>query len=169
MAVNRYSNHLVVYLEDKPYRELVNGAKTLENVNEKIIDDKNPCGGWSKVLKSLTGNLNLINSRHHMHVLLLIDFDNEFEKRKEKFKEIILEEPCFNRVFLLGIDLKESEDLKRTLNQTNNEVISQLLLKDCPNNLAEVWENDHLRCNQPEIERMRASGVFEWLFKNFIS
>lgn len=164
MAVNRHRNHLTIYLEDRPYRELVNGAKNLMHINEQVIDDKNPCGGWTKVFAQLEENLNLLNAKIYMHALLLMDFDNQFAARKEKFEEILIEQPCRDRVFLLGIDNKESESLKRTLGITNNEKISEILLEKCPDEIVEIWQNEHLRCNTEEIERMRNQSVFEWLF-----
>lgn len=164
MAVNRHNNHLVVFLEDRPYRELVNGAKTLPNINERVIDDKNPSGGWPKVFAQLEENLPLLNNRQKMHALLLMDFDNAFQARITKFNQLLTNQNCADRVFILGIDAKESENLKRTLKQSNNEQISKILLENCPSLVVQEWQNQHLNCNQDEIKRMRAQGVFEWLF-----
>jgi len=52
MAVNRYRHHMVIFLEDQPYRELVNGAQITGVLNNSVIDVKNPCGGWKKVFES---------------------------------------------------------------------------------------------------------------------
>jgi len=52
MAVNRYRKHMVIFLEDKPYRELVNGAQIIGGLNNSVIDVKKPCGGWKKVFES---------------------------------------------------------------------------------------------------------------------
>lgn len=166
MAVNRHHNHLVVFLEDKPYRELVNGAKTLLNINERVIDDKDPSGGWNKVFVQLEENLPLLNNRQKMHALLLMDFDNAFEARINRFKQLLANESCAERVFILGIDAKESENLKRTLKQSNNEKISKILLENCPSHVVQEWQNQHLNCNQYEIKRMREQGVFKWLFNH---
>ena len=47
MAVNRHRNHLVVYLEDQPYRGMMNGVKKLLKINDFVIDVRPPCGGWT--------------------------------------------------------------------------------------------------------------------------
>ena len=164
MAVNRYKNHLAVYLEDEPYRGIVNGVKTLPNVNDHVIDVRPPCGGWPKVFAELRGNLRLLNDRKEMHAVLLIDFDNEFAFRKQRFEAIIAGQPCCERVFLLGIDNKESEDLKASLKHSNNEAVGKLLLSQCPDEPSAEWQSSHLQCNESEIKRLQSAGVLDWLF-----
>lgn len=164
MAVNRYNKHLVFYLEDLPYRGIVNGVKTLPNINDHVIDAKPPCGGWVKVFAELEENLKLLNAKAQMHALLLMDFDNDFEKRKGRFENLLSEQDCNDRVFLLGVDNRESEDLKAALKQSNNEAIGKILLQSCPEETAEEWKNPHLRCNADELARMAGAGVFTWLF-----
>jgi len=164
MAVNRYKNHLVIYLEDQPYRGIVNGIKTLPNVNDTVIDSRPPCGGWGKVFAELESNLRLLNARPEMHALLLMDFDNVFAKRRSKFDELLKEQDCKDRVFLLGVDDKESEDLKASMNQSNNEAVGKDLLRHCPDEQTDAWRNPHLHCNSNEIKRMQAAGMFVWLF-----
>jgi hypothetical protein len=168
MAPNRYKNHLVIYLEDQPYRGIVNGAKTLLNVNDLVIDARPPCGGWTKVFAELQDNLDLLNAREQMHALLLMDFDNEFEKRKKQFDGLLQGQNCRDRVFLLGIDNKESEDLKKALGQSNNEEVGKLLVQSCPDETTPEWQNTHLICNTAELERMQTAGVFKWLFKEAV-
>lgn len=165
MAVNRYKKHLVVYLEDRPYREIVNGAKTLPHFNEQVVDVKTPCGGWKKVFDELEENLPLIASNTQMYVLLLMDFDNDFHARQEWFSRLCADHAGAERIFMLGIDQKESEDLKRTLKQSSHEAVGKILLHDCPGEaLAEVWQNPHLSINLHQIERMHQAGVLQWVF-----
>lgn len=164
MGINRHKNHLVVFMEDRPYRDIVNGAKSLLNVNENIVDSKEPSGGWSKTFEKLKENLQLIGKFKNMHVLVLIDFDNEYEKRYDIFENILKDNNCLDRAFLLGIDAKESEDLKKALGYKNSEDIAKILLENCPDETANEWENRHLKSNLREIERMRDGGVFQWLF-----
>ncbi|MDP3517072.1 MAG: hypothetical protein Q8S94_07885 [Pseudohongiella sp.] len=166
MAVNRYKNHLVIYQEDKPYRGIVNGVKSLPTVNDQVIDARPPSGGWLKVFAELEANLNLLNQRQCMHAVLLMDFDNDFQERKARFDSIIAGQSCSDRVFLLGIDERESEDLKKTMNLSNNEALGKVLLEGCPDATTPTWQNIHLRCNVGEIERMKEVGVFGWLFLN---
>ena len=164
MGVNKHKPHLVVYMEDNPYRDLVNGMKKLPNINDFNIDSKNPCGGWNKTLSKLEENLNLINSNENMFVLLLMDFDNKFNERYSKFENILKEQSCKARVFLLGIDVKESEDLKKTLGYKNLEEISKILSENCPKEESKEWNNKHLKCNLREIEKMKSINIFDWLF-----
>lgn len=167
MVVNRYQNHLVVYLEDRPYREMINGAKSLPQFNHQAIDVKTPCGGWKKVFDELEDNLPFIDGNKHMHVLLLMDFDNDFPSRRDRLEKLCQGHAGAERIFMLGIDQKESEDLKRTLKQSNHEAIGKILLQDCPCEcFPHVWRNQHLDINQAEIERMRSAGVLQWIFEN---
>jgi hypothetical protein len=48
MSVNIYKEHLVVYFEDIPYKEILNGIQNLSNINEQTIIVGHPCGGWKK-------------------------------------------------------------------------------------------------------------------------
>ncbi|MCR1809716.1 hypothetical protein [Sulfurospirillum sp. hDNRA2] len=169
MAVNRYRKHLVVFLEDKPYRSILNGVKILPNVNYNFIDVKNPCGGWLKVFEEFKKNLSLLHKYSECHILLLIDFDDEvgslsnFQSRKDMLQRLI---PlgCADRVFLLGVNHEESEALKDFFGMSDFEDIGKKLVEDCPHGNLSHWKNTHLECNLPEIERMRENGVFGWLF-----
>ena len=167
MAVNRYSKHLVVFVEDKPYRSIINGIKNL------LFDVKDPCGGWLKVFKELENNLVLLKN-DKCNILLLIDFDDTsngrtenyyFNKRIKKLEDTV---PLKykDRVFLLGINYEASEDLKRKFNNISFENIGKLLVEDCPHGDLKHWQNIHLKCNLPEIERMKKNGVFDWLFSS---
>lgn len=162
MAVNIHKNHLVVFLEDTPYREIMNGVKLSLNINSAVIDVKSPSGGWLKVFAALDDNSNLLKNRETMYALLLVDFDNSFEDRVRRFKDSLSETDYQNRVFILGVDKKESEDLKKSLQFRNYEEIGKALVRDCPQ--LTNWQNQHLECNVAEIKRMIEESVFSWLF-----
>jgi len=91
-----------------------------------------------------------------------MDFDYEFQSRLEKFWGLVPKK-LSNRVFILGIDNKESEDLAKYF-KCNIEEVGKKLVDNCPNGDLLNWKNTHLDCNLPEIERMRKNGVFDWLF-----
>ena len=114
---------------------------------------------------SLDENAKNLASNPHMHLVLLMDFDYKFESRMAKFQQAIAGQSYQNRVFLFGVDNKEFENLKQTLKQTNVERIGQMLVEDCPQQQTPIWQNQHLNCNQTEIQRIRNAGVFQWLFK----
>jgi len=170
MGVNHYKKHLVVFLEDAPYRDILNGVKLSLNVNDGVIDVKNPCGGWGKVFDKLKENLYLLKN-NNCHILLLIDFDdkepaisNSHESRKKIFEESVPTE-YKERVYFLGVNYKQSEDLKKFFNLSNFETIGRHLVNGCPNGGLSGWQNIHLASNLSEIQRMQHNGVFDWLFK----
>lgn len=165
MAVNRYQNHLVVVLEDNPYRDIMNGVKQHDHVVDAVIDIKNPVGGWTNVFASLDAQEKLLNSNPKMHLLLLIDFDHAFSSRYTLFQRKIDRKSYQDRVFLLGIDHKQSEDLKATMGHIHFEALGQKLVEDCPTAQTPLWQNTHLSCNQSELTRMQQAGVFKWLFR----
>jgi len=172
VAVNRYRNHLVIFLEDDPYRSILNGIKNLLNVNDNVLDVKNPSGGWGKVFEDFENNLYLLRKYSQCFIVLLMDFDDKdkklagsFESRKKMFIEKVPLE-YKERVFLLGVNHKESENLKQFFNNTNFENIGAKLVEDCPNNSLSNWKNTHLECNLSEIDRMHKKGIFNWLFNS---
>lgn len=164
MAVNRYRPHLVVVVEDDPYREMVNGAKLCDRVHESVIDVRRPQGGWVKVFAALDDVAKELCQYPEMRLLLLIDFDHEFSRRYQEFDNKCRQIGYQSRVFLLGADHREAEDLKKTLN-LNFEMIGKKLVEGCPGETIALWKNPHLRHNLTEIERMRQAGVFQWLFQ----
>ncbi|MCK9372499.1 MAG: hypothetical protein M0P91_04830 [Sulfuricurvum sp.] len=170
MGVRREEQHLVVLLEDDPYRSILNGIKNSFNINERVIDDKKPSRGWAKVFDDLENNIHLLKRYPKCHILLLMDFDDKdktslssFEKRTRRLNEITPPEYS-ERVFILGVNHKESEALKKYFKISKFEHIGKKLIKDCPTGDLLDWQNTHLECNLPEIERMRENGVFDWLF-----
>lgn len=168
MGINLYKEHLVVYLEDEPYRGIINGSKMLPQVNANRIDVKPPVGGWKKVLESVKDEFKLLENNPKRNILLLIDFNNSASSRKKLLNTILQESNTPNiqeRIFIFGIDCKESEDLKTTLNISNWEKIGQELLKECPHKMNDTWHNKHLKQNITEVEKMKKSGVFSWLFQ----
>ena len=170
MGVRREQQHLVVLLEDDPYRSILNGVVNSLNINERVIEAKRPSGGWKKVFEEFEKTKHLLEKYSECHILLLMDFDDKgesfssFEKRKRKLKELTPLQYS-ERVFILGVNHKESEALKKYFNTPTLEKIGQQLIKDCPTGDLSNWQNTHLECNLPEIERMRANGVFDWLFQ----
>lgn len=158
---NNYKNHLRVILEDKPYRDILNGV-TL-STKDALVDVRNPCGGWLKVFEQLEDELKLLEKLKNRHLLMVIDFDYEFELRYKRFQSLV-PIPYQNRVFILGVDNKESEELKNLFRISNFETIGKKLVKDCPDSDLSNWKNKHLECNLTEIGRMKDSGVFDWLF-----
>ncbi len=81
---------------------------------------------------------------------MLIDFDQQHEKRMGCVKEILPE--LVDRVFVLGA-LSEPEDLKRNIGK-DFEKIGEALSQDCVDNTRTVWGHDLLKHNEAELDRM---------------
>lgn len=160
-----YSRQLKILFEDSPYRDILNGVALSSNVNENALDFFKPCGGWLKVFEQLEKELKFLDKFKDRHLLILIDFDEKFESRYDKFLKSIPSQ-YQNRVFILGVDNKESEALKSLFKMPNFEKIGKKLIKDCPDSDLSNWKNKHLQCNEFEIKRMKKCGVFDWLFNN---
>lgn len=168
--VNRDKNYLLILPEDSAYNSLLNGVKQASNINNHQLDIRHPCGGWENVFEAFESNGKVLLNRkpRTTYVLLLIDFDDKtqngtdnFDDRMQKFREI--SEDYENRVFLLGVNHKEAEQLKKQFKMSNLEAIGKILVEDCLNGKLLNWKNKHLQCNIPEIKRMHEAGVFGWL------
>jgi len=83
-------------------------------------------------------------------IVLLIDFDQQHEKRLTHVKEISPE--LVDRVFVLGA-LSEPENLKRNIGKSF-EKIGEALLQDCVDNTRIIWGHDLLKHNESELDRM---------------
>ena len=160
---NNYKNHLRVILEAKPYRDILNGVTLSTNIKDGLLDVRNPCNGWPNVFKELEKEVIFLEKLKDRHLLMIIDFDYEFESRYKIFFSKVPSQ-YQNRVFILGVDNKESEQLKGLFSISDFEKIGKKLVEDCPTSDLSNWRNKHLECNLIEIERMKDSGVFDWLF-----
>lgn len=169
MGVNYEKNHLYVILEDAPYREILNGTK-MTNFNYNLVKVKNPSRGWKAVFEDFDNSIPLLRKYQHRHTLLLMDFDDEdkssennFTRRLKTFNDLIPNE-FKDRVFILGVNHKESEALIKLFKTPDFEKIGKILVENCPKSDLSNWKNIHLECNLPEIERMKENGIFDWLF-----
>ncbi len=161
---NNYKHHLRVILEDEPYRDILNGATLSINIKDDLLDIRKPCDGWIKVFKQLENEIKFLEKFKLRYLLIIIDFDYEFESRYKMFSDLIPKQ-YQDRIFILGVDNKESEELKVFFSMSNLEKIGKKLVEDCPKSDLTNWKNKHLECNINEIERMKNSRIFEWLFK----
>lgn len=110
---NRYKSHLVIIPEDQEMLDLVNGALLV--LNTRSICVENIAGGQPNVFNALNSDQkwkkSYLNKYDKAILLLLIDFDCKFDDRYKEFLTLI--QPNFHdRIFLLGVDHKETDDLK---------------------------------------------------------
>ncbi len=89
-------------------------------------------------------------------MVLLIDFDNNFETRLKKAKDRIPQH-LIERVFVLGT-LSEPEALRRA-GLGPYEAIGLAMAKDCREGTNTVWGHELLRHNAGELDRLRERVV----------
>ena len=76
---NNYKPHIRLLLEDKPYRDIVNGVTLSTNIKHYLFDIRKPCDGWKKVFKELKNEIDFLERFKLRYLLVIIDFDYEFE------------------------------------------------------------------------------------------
>lgn len=162
---NLYKPHLLVLPEDEADQQLANGIKLSINIkNGALIIDK-PAKGWLNVVKKFTAQVPEMRRYQSRIVVLLIDFDCKTkgtnpEKRLSQITKEIPED-LRSRTFVLGT-LVEPEDLKTKLSM-NLENIGETLAEDCPDKRNPLWDDDMLKHNAPELDRLLES-VTHFLF-----
>lgn len=169
MGINNYLQHLNVIIEDEAYKEILSGVRLSLNVQESLIKINHVSAGWTGVFDDFENSIGVLNKFTNRFTLLLMDFDDKeastttsYDKRLLRFHKIVPNN-LKGRVFILGVNYKESDDLKKYF-QMNLEEVGKLLITDCPSGDLSQWKNTHLECNMSEIERMKKAGIFDWLF-----
>lgn len=155
MAVNKYKPHVWVIPEDDANRQLANGFILDDFVDDKCIDVRPPCGGWPNVLDEFVD----IHVRHLRdyplrHLVLLIDFDDQFERRLQHFKNHFPGDVA-DRVYVLGT-LSEPERLRVAVGQSLED-IGERLANACGNNVDDLWHHELVQHNETERARLMAS------------
>lgn len=164
MGVNKYSEYVVILPEDDANRQIINGFLNVIGVNLNAIDVRAVAGGWKKALSlRIKPLIKELENNKNMSLLVVIDFDLQFEKRLKIFKEK-LGNNLIDRAFLLGA-ISEPEKLKKEFNLPY-EKIGRALAKSCLTNNFSIWENDLLKHNLPEIKRI-TSQIRSTLFETF--
>jgi hypothetical protein len=151
MRNNKHKPHILVLPEDDANRQIAIGFIQDPYLNGWAIQVLKPAGGWKKVLdKFRKEHAPEMKECPKRRIVLLIDFDQQHEKRLSCVKEISPE--LVDRVFVLGA-LSEPEDLKRNIGKSF-EKIGEALSQDCVRNTREVWGHDLLKHNESELDRM---------------
>lgn len=152
MRVNKYQDHVLVLPEDDANRQIANGFILNSNVNEPAIQVLPIADGWGKVVDNFKDNhVSEMRKFPKRMIVLLIDFDENYEDRFSYVKERIPDD-LENRVFVLGV-LSEPEKLRSDIRK-NFENIGETLAHDCSNNTNELWGHDLLKHNKTELDRM---------------
>jgi len=166
MSTNKYQKHILVLPEDDANRQIAHGFAKEPKLNDRVIEVARSAKGWRNVLNAFQ------NTYVHkmdkgkgkmMFLLMLIDFDGQYEKRLGYIKNEIPDE-LKERVFVLGAQ-SEPENLKNKIaNLKTFENIGKALAQDCVNETDNIWGHDLLKHNRNELERM-ISSVKPFLFK----
>ena len=161
--INKYKKHILVLPEDEANIQIANGFVLHPNLNDRAIQVMPPLRGWKKVVEAFTEEYapEMMGKYSDRMIVLLMDFDNNYESRLSYVKDQIPEE-LKARVFVLGV-LSEPENL-RTDSKKTFEEIGEALAKDCSDNTNELWGHNLLKHNKAELDRM-ASSVKPLLFK----
>ena len=150
--MNRYAPHVYVIPEDDRNRQIADGFVLHDQVKDTRIQVVPPAGGWSRVIDTFRDEyIAKLREYTAAHVVLLIDFDRQFKKRKARFEREVPDE-LTTRVFVVGAK-DNPEALKKALNIAFEE-IGTLLADDCHADVAGLWDHEQLRHNDLERKRL---------------
>ena len=154
MSVNKYQPHLLILPEDDANRQLANGFLLAPVLNLRAVQVLPPAGGWQKVLNDFTQSyIAEMKLYKNCHMLLLIDFDEQAERRE--LVQSHIPSDLKDRVFVLGV-WSEPEKLRQLLNKSFED-IGLALAQDCPQKPSDTWNNELLKHNATEISSMVVS------------
>jgi hypothetical protein len=154
MSVNVYQPHVLVLPEDDANRQMANGFVLHAHLKQRNIQILPPSGGWGKVLASFVNDhIAGLRKYPHRHLVLLIDFDDHVDERREHF---VAQFPpdVRERVFLLGTS-SEPEPLKKS-HGNSLEAIGKQLATECERDETELWAHRLLAHNAAERQRLNA-------------
>lgn len=153
MSSNRYQPHLIVLPEDDANRQIANGFLNNLNLNSRAIQVLPEARGWQDVVEKFTNDYaSTMRKLSQRMIVLLIDFDED-ENRLGYIKQQIPSD-LTDRVCVLGV-LSEPERLRSSMGHRQSfEGIGEALANDCSDNTDELWKQELLKHNKPELERM---------------
>jgi hypothetical protein len=152
MTMNRYAPHVYVIPEDDRDRQIADGFVLHDQVRTQRIQVMPPPGGWREVLKTFQAEyVRRLREDLQGHVVMLIDFDGDYNNRFIEFKTAIPAD-LSERVFVIGAK-QTPEDLKREIGKSLED-IGTLLANDCYAGTEIVWTHEHLRHNDPDRHRL---------------
>lgn len=159
MALNRENLHLLVLSEDKATSSVAAGFNDSVVGQMQVLPYER---GWPNVLNAFKQTL-LSRMRQYpkCHLVLLIDFDNDFPDRLNHFKQHFPADVA-DRVYVLGA-LGNIEDAKRSTGMKFGE-LGQQLARECEENQRVIWNDDQIRHNTDEVQRLLGS-VRPFLFE----
>ncbi len=152
MSVNKYLPHVYVIPEDRANEQIANGFVLHDQVKANRIDVLPCAGGWSAVREKFTAEyIAHLRKFKDGYILLLIDFDDCYDTRRIAFDEAVPDD-LKSRVFVVGS--KESPEVLRRRLLLNLEDLGMALADDCYEGTTDVWSHEHLRHNDPDLQRL---------------
>ena len=152
MTMNRYVHHVYVIPEDDRDRQIADGFVLHHQVKDARILVVPPAGGWSEVRETFRREyLPKLRDYPGAHVIMVVDFDNQVEKRKASFEQAIPQE-FKERVFVVGAK-HNPETLKQSL-KVSFEEIGKSLADDCDTGTTGHWDHEQLQHNDAERPRL---------------
>jgi len=150
--MNKYAPHVYVIPEDRADEQIADGFVLHHRVKTPRIKVMPPAGGWPEVLKTFEVEyISVLRDYPQAHVILLIDFDDRIDERREKFARAIPTD-IQARVFVIG-PKNTPEELKREMNE-GVEAVGTKLASDCDAGTVEYWGHDQLQHNDSERQRL---------------
>jgi len=160
--MSRYGDYLYVIPEDDADRQIAVGFEQHDQVNAPRIQVMPPAGGWSYVLRTFQNEyVQKLRDNTRSHVVMLVDFDDQIQKRRKDFEEAIPED-LRSRVFVIGPQ-HTPEMLKKALNKSFEE-IGKSLADNCYADTSGNWDHEQLQHNHAERERL-VQTVKSFLFQ----
>jgi hypothetical protein len=163
MSANKEKPHLQILPEDDANKDLANGFSNNSNLkNPRAVQVMPVAGGWKKVADIFQGDtLRRIQQCPERRMILLLDFDDDFENRKV-YVDNNIPGDIKSRVFVLGVS-SEPEKLKKAFGKKLDDIGSSLA-DECAENKRDLWAHDLLKHNESELDRL-AEHVRPFLFK----
>ncbi len=152
-AANDYRHHVRVIPEDTKDAAIANGFLQHPNLDLRAIQILPPAGGWEHARDLfLSDHVKGMRNKPLRYTLLLIDFDNNLDR----FQQIsdLIPKDIADRVFIIG-PLDEPEGLPPELGKP--EQIGSRLAEECYSGSRTLWNHDHFKHNEAELNRMAAS------------
>lgn len=150
--MNRYERHVYVIPEDDADRQIADGFVDHLGVDDRRIKVMPLGGGWRSVLETFQDEyIQTLRNYSLAHVVMLIDFDDQVEKRRAEFEQAIPDD-LKARVFVVGA--KHNPETLKAARKTSFEKIGESLANDCDAGTTEHWDHEELQHNDAERQRL---------------
>lgn len=163
MSVNKFLPHVFVIPEDRADEQIANGFVLHDQVSTTRIQVLPCADGWAGVLEKFKIEyIPYLRNFKEGFVVLLIDFDGRYERRRKAFDEVVPDD-LKKRVFVVGA--KETPEALRSALGKNSEEIGSVLAEECYQGSASLWCHDHLKHNEPDRQQL-VQSIKPILFAN---